>query len=380
MDDITIISSDSHVIEPADLWTTRLDPALREQGPRLVAEGDGDWWYCEGKRLRAGPASGAQAGVRFEHPERLGLTARFDDVREGAYKPEKRLEDMDLDGLSGDVIYPTLGLGLFGGVGDSDLLTSVCAAYNDWLSEYCSVAPGKLKGIALVNTDDIADAVAELERVHGQGLAGAMITVFPPVGRAYDRPEYEPLWAKAEELDIPLSLHISSNRLASFTGALATYRMAPQDGPAAALFANADFWVRVSLGAIILAGVFERHPRMRIVSAEHELAWVPHFLERLDYTYTQRTREILPPRFKSDRVPSDFFHENVLCSFQEDALGMRQRDLIGVENLMWGSDYPHVEGTFPRSREVIERVFEGVPDDERVKILASNAARLYRFN
>jgi predicted TIM-barrel fold metal-dependent hydrolase len=144
--------------------------------------------------------------------------------------------------------------------------------------------------------------------------------------------------------------------------------------------ANADHWVRVSLGHLILTGVFERHPRLRVGSVEHELSWVPHFLDRLDYTYTQRARREGWHRFKDDSLPSDFFHRNVLLSFQEDGLGIRDRALIGVDQLMWGSDYPHTESTFPRSRLILERILAGVPTDEQRKITQSTAARLYRFD
>ena len=136
----------------------------------------------------------------------------------------------------------------------------------------------------------------------------------------------------------------------------------------------------MSLGHIILTGVFERYPRLRIGSAEHELSWAPHFIDRLDYTYTQRARRESWYRFKGDARPSDFFHRNVFLSFQEDGLGIRDRELIGLDALMWGSDYPHTESTFPQSRKILERILDGVPDGERRKITRDNAARLYDFD
>jgi predicted TIM-barrel fold metal-dependent hydrolase len=136
----------------------------------------------------------------------------------------------------------------------------------------------------------------------------------------------------------------------------------------------------VSLGHLIFTGVFERYPRLRVGSVEHELSWVPHFLERIDYTYTQRARRDWWYRFKGDLLPSDFFRRNVFLSFQEDHLGIRDRAFIGVDALMWGSDYPHTETTFPRSRQILERILEGVPEDERQKITSTNVARLYQFD
>jgi predicted TIM-barrel fold metal-dependent hydrolase len=136
----------------------------------------------------------------------------------------------------------------------------------------------------------------------------------------------------------------------------------------------------MSLAQIILTGVFERHPRLRVGSAEHELSWAPHFLDRLDYTYTQRAPRESWHRFKGDALPSDFFHRNVFLSFQEDHLGVRDRWIIGVQQLMWGSDYPHTESTFPRSRKILERILDGVPEGERREITSENVARLYHFD
>jgi hypothetical protein len=131
---------------------------------------------------------------------------------------------------------------------------------------------------------------------------------------------------------------------------------------------------------MIFAGVLERYPRLHVGSVEHELSWIPHFLERLDYTYTQRAQREGWRRFKSAALPSDFFHRQVFVSFQEDRLGIRDRALIGVDNLMWGSDYPHTEATFPRSQQILEHILAGVPTHERDKITCSNVARLYHFD
>jgi predicted TIM-barrel fold metal-dependent hydrolase len=138
--------------------------------------------------------------------------------------------------------------------------------------------------------------------------------------------------------------------------------------------------VRMSLADMIFAGVFERYPRLHIGTVEQELSWIPHFLDRIDYTYTQRARRAYWHRFKGNALPSDFFHQNVFCSFQEDALGIRDRYVIGVDNLMWGSDYPHQESTWPKSREILERILKEVPEGEQAKIAGENVARLYHVD
>ncbi len=130
---------------------------------------------------------------------------------------------------------------------------------------------------------------------------------------------------------------------------------------------------------MIFSGVFERHPGLRLAIVEFGLAWASHVLSSMDYTYRERHEEALY-RFKDGMRPSDFFHRNVFLSFQEDAIGIRLRDAIGVDNLMWGSDYPHSESTFPQSRKILAEILAGVPDDEQAKIAGGNTARLYRFD
>jgi predicted TIM-barrel fold metal-dependent hydrolase len=366
-----LISSDSHIVEPPDLWRERIDRGFRDRGPHVISESDGDWWMIDGTRGNSFQG-GAQAGKRFDRAEELRPAARFSEVRPGAYEPAEFLRENEEDGIWASVIYPTAGLQLFR-VPDVDLLSACFRAYNDWLADFCRAAPDRLRGIALINVDDIDEAVRELTRARKIGLSGGMITVAPPEAQSYDHPMYEPFWAAAQDLAAPIGLHIDTNRPAPYVVAESNR------SSRASLLANADYWVRVSLGHLILEGVFERYPNLRIGSAEHELAWVPYFLDRLDYTYTQRARRSHWHRYASDAVPSDFFRRNVFLSFQEDAIGIRDRAVIGVDCLMWGSDYPHTESTFPRSRTVLERILDGVPRQERQQITASNAARLYGF-
>ena len=125
--------------------------------------------------------------------------------------------------------------------------------------------------------------------------------------------------------------------------------------------------------------VFDRYPELKVAIVEFELAWVPHLLGAMDYTYVERQKEA-SYRFKADTLPSDFFHSNVYLSFQEDAVGIRLRDVIGVDGIMWGSDYPHSESTFPKSLEILDTIMEGVPREERSKMVGGNAAGLYGFD
>ena len=376
MSNYRIISSDNHVIEPADLWATRVEPKFKERAPHVVYQGDpggdvnGDWWFCDGYKVMS-PTMGTLAGVRFEEPERINLKGRMEDVILGGYIPEEHVKDLDIDGIDVSILYPTVGLLLYS-VPDSDLVTSSFGTYNDWLAEFCKPFPNRLKGIAMLNLDDVPSGVKELERCAKMGLPGAMIAVYPPEARSYDKPEYERLWAAAQDLDIPLSLHVGTIR--PNPGVEVDF-----ESTTATQMSNNDHWVRMSLGNMIFSGVFERYPKLQIGAIETELAWIPHFLDRIDYNYTQRQSEVAPYRFKGDALPSDFFHTNVFVSFQEDAMGIRDRHVIGLDQLMWASDYPHPESTFPRSREIIEEIMVDCTEEEKAMIVGGNSARVYRL-
>jgi predicted TIM-barrel fold metal-dependent hydrolase len=370
--DTWFISSDSHIVEPPDLWTARsADP----RSPHVVTEADGDWWYIDGRKTMS--FLGIQTGMRFEKdPTRLRTSASFSEVSPAAYDPAAYLKENEADGIWGSVIYPSEGLVLFS-VPNTEVVTEAMAIYNDWIAAFCAHDTSRLKGMAMVNVDDPDQAADELRRVHALGLAGALITVAPPAWMPYRSRDFDHFWSTAAELRMPLSMHVATDRADPRTE---TFDLDIKHVPPSA-FVNKDYQVRRTFAEMLFSGVFERHPDLRIGSVEHELGWIPFFLQQLDYTYTDR-----PPRGPEwyrfpdpETRPSQFFRTNCFASFQEDGLGLRLRDDIGVETLMWGSDYPHTESTFPRSGEILAEILEGVPDADAEAIVGRNAAQLYGF-
>jgi predicted TIM-barrel fold metal-dependent hydrolase len=375
MPGLGLISSDSHIVEPPDLWTERIERRFRERAPRVEREAGGDWWYIDGKRSMS--FLGVQTGDRFhKDATELIIEARFGDVRPSAYDPHRFVAENLEDGVVGSVLYPSEAL-LAYGIPDSALCSAVMRAYNDFIAEFCAAQPRRLKGIALVNIDEPREAVREMERCRKLGLVGAMISVLPAADRPYDLPLYEPLWSAAVDLALPLAMHVATGRASASVDARqeGVTRVSPS------AFYLQDHFVRKSLGEMIFAGVFERHPRLRVGSVEHEVGWVPFFLAQMDYTYTDRPVRGDWHRFADpDVLPSHFFRRNCFVSFQEDAVGLRMRDAVGIETLMWGSDYPHTESTFPRSREITREILRDVPEAEQALILRENAARLFGFD
>lgn len=367
-----VLSSDSHVFEPADLWQTRIDTAFRDRAPRIERIDGADQIVVEADQVLSGIGLISNAGARFEAPETISAQGRMEDVHSGGWDPAQHLADMALDGVSGEVLYPSQGLFYFR-LADSALMSAIFRAYNDWLAEFCRADPARLKGIAMINLDDVRDGIGELERAARLGLAGAMITEYPLEDRRYDQPEYEPFWSAASSLGLPISLHTATRRQGKIRGfGEKTLRDASSRSTKA-------HYPALSMCDLIFSGVFERHPKLTLAIVEFELSWVPHVLSSMDYTYRERHGEAIH-RFRDGMIPSDFFHRNVVLSFQEDAIGIRLRDVIGVDNMMWGSDYPHSESTFPQSRKILAEILAGVPADEQARIVGGNTARVYGFD
>jgi len=360
-----LLSADSHVVEPPDVWTDRTAREYRDRAPKMVREIDGvvgDYFVCE--ELRPVSVSGFAVAGRDPRGYKESMYEGYAGVPNGAYDGAKRVEDQDVDGVAGEVLYPSYGMMLYG-IDDGGLRTALFQAYNAWLAEYCSHAPNRLAGVALMPMDDVPTAVAEVERAAELGLKGGLIWGIPPEDRPYTDPSWEPFWDAAEDHRLPLSLHILTGRSGTGMQGLSTMRGYP-------FLPHA---IERTMGDLIFGGVLERHPDLRIVSAENDIGWVAHFLQRMDhayekYQYLEREEYVPEP-------PSHYFRRQVTATFQDDRVGVLTRDFIGVDNLMWASDFPHSDSTWPASHAVVEKDFAGVPDDETRKIVADNCAALY---
>jgi predicted TIM-barrel fold metal-dependent hydrolase len=378
MSSYNVISADSHIVEPPDLYESRIEPKFRSRAPRIERHRtrtgqEYDAWYLDGVRVGT-IGSVIQAGRRFEDPGSIDFLGVWEDVRKAAYEPHAMLEELEADGVWGACLQPSQGLFWYR-LPDSELLSALCRAYNVWITDFCRAAPGRFKGIGMLNVDDVDDACQELERCAELGLAGAFIPVYPVAERPYRHASYDRLWWTAQDLEMPLLLHVATMR-GGIPGSEFTIDI---NQLTAAGLANSDYWMRYSLTAMIFAGVFDRYLRLEAGSVEHETAWVPHWLRQMDFTY--RERPALGRAWKSRHamLPSEYWQRNMFVEFMEDDCGIRLRDVIGVDNMLWGNDFPHAESTWPKSREFLDRIFAGAPDEDRRKITADNAARIFRF-
>ena len=220
MAEFTCISADSHVVEPGNLFLDYIAPAYRDRAPRVVQEEDRDIYMCEGMRLIS--MRGAASAGRPS--EELGFKGREDEVPRGAWDPTARLAEIEPDGVQAEVLYPTMTLRLFA-VEDTGLQDACFQAYNDWLADFCKEVPGRFKGIGVLNLDDVPSAIAEMKRCLEIGLPGVSIALYQDQERHYGHPDFDPFWAAAEEVGVPVSLHILTERRRAST----IYR-SPADG------------------------------------------------------------------------------------------------------------------------------------------------------
>jgi len=359
-----IISADSHMNEPPDLWVKGIDTGFRDRAPRIVHEHQGKpgyWFICEGLEPRS--VGGTFAAGKSAEELKAAQKAGYEAARPGGWDPVERIKDQAIDGVAAEVLYTTLGFRLFG-LTDAPFQAAIFRAYNDWLAEFCRHDPRRFAGLALVPLLDVDDGVQEIQRCARMELKGAMIMASPPEGHDYTDPRYDPFWAAAQDLRMPLSLHTSTGHARESRYNVNRYMRAM----------TLPHETQRTLTTLIFGGVLERFPGLTVVSAENDIGWLAHFLYRADFT-AQRFRFTDPAPITL--LPSEYFRRQVFATFMDDPVGIATWTFVGAGNFMWASDYPHTLATWPHSREVIARDFKGVPDDVRAKMTNENAAKLY---
>jgi predicted TIM-barrel fold metal-dependent hydrolase len=367
-----IISADCHINEPP--WVFDRVPAeYRDRAPKMLPGKDGgDGWSFDGKAPKRTFGVEAMAG-RTESDQVTGL--RFADILPGNYDGAAHVADMDLDGVDVSVVYPAQSI--FTYVEDDRGLAMACMqAYNDWiLDDFQAADPKRLVGLPLIPVDDGSDvAVAELERVVGNGARAAFLPGYP--ARPYHAPYYDPLWSKAVDLGVPLTLH------RTFGGkppADAWAELMEQQVTVAGTIER--FFSGVGpLTYMIFGGVFERHPGLRFVDAEVNMGWIPFWAETMDQQFDNKFYRG-SGGVTISRKPSEFLGDNVFVTVLDDVIGFR----ILAEGLfppladmaMFSSDYPHSVCLWPNTRQHAEKLTAGLSEQDRTKVLSGTAARLY---
>ena len=375
---LRVMSADSHMdllYLPPDTFTSRMDAAWGERIPRVVERNGQQMWVSADDTLA--PYATYGPGVTGGRRGRVLAEAGFASGKQTRPShPTQRREDQERDGVEAEIIYGIIGIsrGFFGskGITDPRLLSDVYAAYNRYIADFNAAIPGRFYGLGCLPNHDGAAAAAEVRRCAALGLKGA---VFVPWGSAmpvWDQ-MWEPMWTAAEETGLVVSFHVFEGGGSTVGYEVKGVKRADVIG---AWTVVAPLQMDEILASVILSGVCQRHPGLRLVLGESGIGWLPYMLERLDDTYEERLADDLALPLP----PSAYFKRQIWATFQKDLHGVRAMAAIAPDNVMWGSDYPHRDGTWPFSRKAIDEQFRDMPEPIARKMLWDNVRHLYRID
>ena len=379
-----IVDADAHVEPPHDMWKDYLPAKVRHLAPRIEHGEDCDWIVFEEGRRPVVLISN-QAG---RTGETFKMQGRISDMR-AVWEPATRMADMDADGIDAAILFGGGPLGTF----NNDLYIASYEAYSRWVMDFCSVAPKRLIPVAYVPMRDIDETIEHVNRVARMGFKTINLPAFPqnpdgwstsskvaalkegqvsaltgdPKGALqYSQPEFDRLWAVLQDLNLVVSWHLGG-RVPRFRDKQHFLADMPMSKVAMA----------ESIAIMLFSGVFQRFPNLKVATIESGVGWFAWLTEYMDRTWEKQRYWTESPL---DHPPSHYMENNVWGSFIQDRTGILSRNLPGGRNIMWSSDYPHSETTWPRSREVILRDFAGVPDDDIRDIICNNARKLYQLD
>jgi predicted TIM-barrel fold metal-dependent hydrolase len=367
----SIISADSHVMEPPGTYIDRIDSRFKDRAPKVVFMPErGDTYVIDGMVDTIPMGLVAAAGKTAQELAVAAVKARFEDLHRGGWDPRARIADQDRDGVYAEIIYPSVGMVLCNHP-DADYKKACFDAYNLWISEYCSDNSQRLLGCGQTAMRTPKEGIEDLRKIKAMGLRGVMMPGYP-VLEDYDSPIYDEFWAAAADLGIPLSFHILTAK-DSVTGK--GEGMGRTRGPKLNGFMTIIRGCQDIIGMLILSGVFERHPKLKVVCVEADAGWVPHYMYRMDHGY-DRHRYWLTAGTLS-KMPSEYFRENIYVTFQDDWVAFKMMDLCNPRRLMWANDFPHSDSTWPNSQALLTKHAGGLPEDHKNWLLHDNVAQLY---
>lgn len=373
-----VISADCHLDIgwlPAELFVENAPADWRARMPRVVDTPKGKAWVNnKGEHIsyvggvgtfgrEYVPGSIHRADVMASH----GL---YDDGKKGILRlsdPQRRLQDQDTDGIQAEVIYGILGIS--NRMHDDEATSVVYQIYNEYAATLWRTHPERFAGLACIPNTDAKLAADEIYKVAKLGMRGAEfnpVTANPPLWHPY----WDPMWAAAAACNLPISFHTLG------TGGGLPEDVEPKVRLAAQATRLTQFQLAMAahLSAVIFGGVPERHPNLKLIMGEAGLGWIPYVLDRMDYEWEDQFREL-----DLTMKPSDYWHRQMYATYQHDEIGIRLLDLLGEDNVMWGSDFPHPDGIWPDSQSFIQKQLSHLPAATRRKILCENAAKVYGF-
>jgi uncharacterized protein len=374
-----IISADSHVSIPSGLVQTHLPRKIQEKVAEAEAAYAAQMLEAKPQKVKQNESSEQRAQERVKAAmasmPNMGKGAPWPAAgRAGGHDPVERLKDMDIDGVEAEILYVGAGGAQFAGLTPSERMEAT-RAVNSAAMEWASIDPKRLMPVYILPIDDVQLAVKELDRVvaeHGKAVQLPLLPREQGLPPYWDT-IYDPLWDALSDHGVPISMHVGGNSYL-FSQVL------PEDAtPFKGIFqCLPPIHMSELIADWIISGVLERFPSLRVVFVEAGIGWIPYFLERLDTMAEMHGWDTFPAKAIREK-PSFYWYRNMAATFETDHVGMRLLDLIGYENLMWATDYPHPDSTWPRSQEVLQEHFAGL-DRDKVELIASgNVTRIYKL-
>ena len=381
-----LISCDSHAQIHKDAFTSRMSKAKWGDAiPHLVETTDKEHmaiafdrpverWFINGTMV--GNRGVCNCPTVMDDPMRKYFPQRWDEVPAIVYDPAERLKALDRDGIDGEVLFPNDPVQSSAFLqGDAAFELDCVRAYNDAIAEWREVSKRYVPLALIPYMSDIDVAVAEVTRAVKKGHKGITMLAEPsqtqPGLKHFNDPYWYPLWEVCQDLDVPIHWHAGAGLKLQLTRWKGYTRNQEQAmGPSGSFSTQAQF-----IPNLIFSGVLDLYPTLKWVCAETGLGWVNYILEGCNHEWERRHlwTEGITTR------PSDLFRRQIYVDFWYEAAGVQQRHNIGIDNIMWESDYPHSTSTYPESWEFVKRSLEGVPQDERDKLLYGNAMKLYKL-
>ena len=373
VEDLILVSTDDHVVEPPDMWDEVLPEKWKSRAPRLVHKPDGtDVWVFEGQQV---PNVGLNA-VAGRPPEEYGMEpTALSQLREGNYEIGARIDDMNASGILGSMCFPSMtGFcgELFGKQEDKELAQVMIQAYNDWhIDVWCGSQPGRFIPLAIPMMWDPALLAEEVRRVAKKGCH-AISFADNPTGLGYPSLHndcWEPFWQACAEEGTVVAIHIGSG-----TG----MKLQDTEAPVEIMITSTPISLFGCASELVYSKFLRKYPDLKIALSEGGIGWVPYFLERADYVYEHHHH--WTHQDFGGKKPSDIFREHIITCFIDDAAGVRNRDLVGLDTMTWECDYPHSDTTWPEAPERLWQSLDGVPEAEIHKITHENAMRHFRYD
>lgn len=367
-----MIDADGHIVEPPALWEEYVEPAYRDKVIQIRRDREGrEVFYINGEARNPLGGSIVMSVIPggFLDPERA-RNATSDDILPGSYDPHERIKVMDAERIDVAVLYPSFWL-LYGDLNDARLAAAACRAYNNWMADFCRPYPARLFGVAPMPLQDVAEAVREMRRVvNSLNFKAVFIRPNPFNGRRLNDPAYEPFWREAQELGIPVAIHSSfGTRMPTLGGD--RYR-----DPFFSHMVCHPFEQQAACMDLICGGVLERFPRLKVGFLESGVGWLGYWLDRMDGHY-EKMGAMVPWLMKP---PTEYFREQCYLSLDPDERTLAAMCALGFDrNILWGSDYPHFDCTYPGIVADVEKACAPLSASARDNIMTKNALGFYNL-